>query len=179
MYPLITCNRMRIFPSLPHISLQPIFQAITATSLRGSHCLMSVTSVACHVLGQGKPLWVALPTKSECHVSTAKLALCCSFHSFCKTMHLEGIPNCLSDKESPAKQETWIRSLGQKDPLEKEMATRSSTLAWRIPWTEEPGGYSPRVTKSWTGVNNNSISTDKDLRHNDKKQDSLLQLTKR
>ena len=36
-------------------------------------------------------------------------------------------------------QETWVRSLGQEDPLEKEMATRSSTLAWKIPWTEEPG----------------------------------------
>ena len=37
-------------------------------------------------------------------------------------------------------QETWVRSLGQEDPLEKEMATYSSTLAWKIPWTEEPGG---------------------------------------
>ena len=37
-------------------------------------------------------------------------------------------------------QETWTKSLGWKDPLEKEMATRSSTLAWEIPWTEEPGG---------------------------------------
>ena len=36
-------------------------------------------------------------------------------------------------------QEIWIRSLSQKDPLEKEMATYSSILAWRIPWTEEPG----------------------------------------
>ena len=36
-------------------------------------------------------------------------------------------------------QETWFRSLGWEDPLEKEMATYSSILAWRIPWTEEPG----------------------------------------
>ena len=35
---------------------------------------------------------------------------------------------------------TWVRSLGQEDPLEKGMATHSSILAWRIPWTEEPGG---------------------------------------
>ena len=35
--------------------------------------------------------------------------------------------------------ETWVRSLGCENPLEKEMATHSSTLAWRIPWTEEPG----------------------------------------
>ena len=37
-------------------------------------------------------------------------------------------------------QETWIRSLGQEDALEEEMATHSSILAWRIPWTEKPGG---------------------------------------
>ena len=39
----------------------------------------------------------------------------------------------------PVMQETWVRSLGQEDPLEKEMATHSSILAWRIPWMEEPG----------------------------------------
>ena len=37
-------------------------------------------------------------------------------------------------------QETWVQSLDQEDPLEKEMATHSIILAWRIPWTEEPGG---------------------------------------
>ena len=39
----------------------------------------------------------------------------------------------------PAMREDWVRSLGWEDPLEKEMATHSSTLAWKIPWTEEPG----------------------------------------
>ena len=43
-------------------------------------------------------------------------------------------------KHLPVMQETWVRSLGQEDPLEKEMATHSSILAWRIPWMEEPGG---------------------------------------
>ena len=43
-------------------------------------------------------------------------------------------------KNLPAKQEIWVRSLGQEDPLEKEMATHSSILAWEITWTEEPGG---------------------------------------
>ena len=42
-------------------------------------------------------------------------------------------------KNLPAMLETWVRFLGWEDPLEKEMATHSSTLAWRIPWTEEPG----------------------------------------
>ena len=40
----------------------------------------------------------------------------------------------------PAMQETWVQFLDQEDPLEKEMAIHSSILAWRIPWTEEPGG---------------------------------------
>ena len=43
-------------------------------------------------------------------------------------------------KHLPAMQETWVRTLGQEDPLEKEMATHPSILAWRIPWMEEPGG---------------------------------------
>ena len=43
------------------------------------------------------------------------------------------------EKNLPAMWETWVRSLGWEDPLEKEMATSSSILAWRIPWTEEPG----------------------------------------
>ena len=43
-------------------------------------------------------------------------------------------------KHLPAMQETWVRSLGWEDPLEKEMATHSSVLAWRIPGTGEPGG---------------------------------------
>ena len=43
-------------------------------------------------------------------------------------------------KNLPAMQETWVRSLSQEDLLEKRMATHSSILAWRIPWTEQPGG---------------------------------------
>ena len=43
-------------------------------------------------------------------------------------------------KNLPEMQETWVRLLGQEDPLGKEMATHSSILAWRIPWSEEPGG---------------------------------------
>ena len=48
-------------------------------------------------------------------------------------------------------QGTWVSSLGQEDPLEKEMATHSSILAWEIPWTEEPGRLqSMGSQKSWT-----------------------------
>ena len=56
-------------------------------------------------------------------------------------------------KNPPAKQEIWVRSLGQEDPLEKEMATHSNILAWKIPWTEEPGGLeSIDIQKSWMGL---------------------------
>ena len=43
-------------------------------------------------------------------------------------------------KNPPAMQETWVQSLGQEDPLEKGIATHSTILVWRIPWTEEPSG---------------------------------------
>ena len=60
-------------------------------------------------------------------------------------LHLAGILHVLSlvaemVKNLPAMQETWVKSLGQEDPLEKEMAAHSSILARRNPWTEEPGG---------------------------------------
>ena len=57
-------------------------------------------------------------------------------------------------KNLPAMWETWVQSLGLEDPLEKGMAAHSSNIAWRIPWTEEPGElYSPwdhRVRHNWT-----------------------------
>ena len=51
-----------------------------------------------------------------------------------------GSPGSSAVKNLPAMQETWVCSLGQEDPLEEGMATHSSTLAYRIPWTEQPGG---------------------------------------
>ena len=53
-----------------------------------------------------------------------------------------GFPDGLVVKNLPAKQ-MWVWSLGWADPLEKELVTNSSTLAWEIPWTEEPGGLQP------------------------------------
>ena len=50
-------------------------------------------------------------------------------------------------KRLPVMQETWVRSLGWEDPLEKKMATHSSILAWRIPWTEERGGLQSDTTE--------------------------------
>ena len=53
---------------------------------------------------------------------------------------IRGFPGGSAVKNQPAIQETQVQSLGWEAPLEKEMATHSSILAWRIPWTEEPGG---------------------------------------
>ena len=47
-------------------------------------------------------------------------------------------------------QETWVQSLGQEDPLEEDMANYSSILAWKIPWTEEPGRLQSMGLQSWT-----------------------------
>ena len=51
-----------------------------------------------------------------------------------------GFPYGSAIKNPPAMQEMWVQFLGREDPLEEGMATHSSILAWRIPWTEEPGG---------------------------------------
>ena len=66
---------------------------------------------------------------------------------FTRTVYIDLLPTTSSlaslvaqrVKHLPAMQETCVQSLGQEDPLEKEMATHSSTLAWKIPWTEKPG----------------------------------------
>ena len=57
-------------------------------------------------------------------------------------------------KRLPAVQETWVRSLGREDPLEKEMATHSSTLVWKIPWMKEPG----RLYSPWDGKESDMTS---------------------
>ena len=57
-------------------------------------------------------------------------------------------------KRLPAMQETQVRSLGQEDPLEKEMATHFSTPAWKIPWMEEPGRLQSMESQNWTRLSN-------------------------
>ena len=54
-------------------------------------------------------------------------------------------------------EKTWVQPLGQEDPLEESMATHSSTLAWRIPWTEEPGGLQS------TGLQSRTLDTTEQL----------------
>ena len=57
-------------------------------------------------------------------------------------------------KNSTAMQETWVQSLGQEDPREKEMAPHSRTLAWKIPWMEDPGRLQSMGSQSWTRLSN-------------------------
>ena len=59
-------------------------------------------------------------------------------NTFLRTCHGASLVVQMVKRLSPM-QETWVQSLGWEDPLEKEMETHSSTLAWKIPWTEEPG----------------------------------------
>ena len=61
-----------------------------------------------------------------------------------------GFPGNSNVKNPPVMQETRVWSLGREDPLEKERAPHSSFLAWRIPWTEEPGGLQSMGLQSWT-----------------------------
>ena len=65
-------------------------------------------------------------------------------------------------------EETWDQSLSGEDPLEKAMATHSSILAWRIPWTEEPGGPQSMGSQSWTQLTDFHTfrKTNKDLLYN-------------
>ena len=87
-------------------------------------CHMTLSSVPCaNTVG---PCWLPSLNAAEC------------------THPSQGLPRFASSK-GPACQcrrckEMWVRSLGREDPLEEEMATHSSILAWRIPWTEEPSG---------------------------------------
>ena len=63
------------------------------------------------------------------------------------TFSKKGFPVVQMVKHLPAVREIQVRSLGWEDPLEKEMATHSSTHAWKIPWTEEPGGLQSMVSQ--------------------------------
>ena len=71
------------------------------------------------------------------------------FLNFLPASHLGASLVAQAVKNPPAVQETRLPSLGREDPLEKEMATPSSTLAWRIPWMEEPGGLQSTGSQSW------------------------------
>ena len=84
--------------------------------------------------------------QSICEIKT----FVCKTNSETSSKHIGASLVALTVKNLPAMQETQVQFLAWEDPLEKGMATHSSILAWRIPWTEEPGGlYSPWGRKEW------------------------------
>ena len=89
-------------------------------------------------------LWVIFPS--------------CSFNVFELTRCSTSFPVALTVKKPPAMRETWVPSLGREDPLEKEMATHSSIVAWEIPWTEELGGLPSMDSQSLTRLNDLILS---------------------
>ena len=94
---------------------------------------------------------LAQPLVSYTVVMTNKLSYLSVFLVFMCLPNYEGASLVAqSVKSLPAVQETRVRFLGQEDPLEKKMATHSSIFAWRIPWTEEPGGLHPWGLKRQT-----------------------------
>ena len=65
----------------------------------------------------------------------------------CVCIHISGFPGGSAVKNQPTMQEMWVWSLGQEDPLEKQMVNHFSILAWEIPWTEEHGGLQSTGSK--------------------------------
>ena len=131
--------------SLPGSSVHGIFQArvlewVAISFSRESSQPRDRTRVS-HIAGRCFIVWA---TRED--LLYKRLLICCSGLA----RYLSGKRVCLPVQEP---QEMWVWPLGQEDPLEKEMATNSSILAWRIPWTEDPGGLqslgSQRVGLDW------------------------------
>ena len=86
--------------------------------------------------------WIHIPCIARqilyCRFFTRKVSSLLHWCWFCPVLYFVTSLVAQIVKRLPTMQRAWVQSLGQEDPLEKEMATHSSTLAWRIPWTEEP-----------------------------------------
>ena len=106
--------------------------------------------------------WVAIPFSRGSSWPRDRIPVSCIAGRFCTILAIMKLKFSKNNgaslvaqrlKRLPAMWENWVQSLGWEDPLEKEMATHSSILAWRIPWTEEPGGLqstgSQRVGHVW------------------------------
>ena len=134
------------------------FCRITLVSSNTASALISCLWKSNYILYPHPHFWIFYPSVSLC---------CCGIPFPCLLIPLLCLRASLVAqrlKRLPAMWETWVRSLGREDPLEKEMATHSSILAWRIPWTEEPGGLqsmgSQRVGHDWaTSLSLSTVST--------------------
>ena len=110
-----------------------------------------LTALVIHVHARGQPphrsFWVSRGLGHAKTYSSRRKTSCCILN------HLPGFPGGSNDEESACLMGDPVQALGREDPLEEEMATHSSILAWRIPWAEEPGGLqsmgSQRVGHDW------------------------------
>ena len=102
-----------------------------------------------------------LPPADGLHLWTPAEVICSKKRTeMCMEIFKISLTCWLSSKELTCKcRRPTVRSLGQEAPLQKELATHSSILAWEIPWTEEPGGYSSQGSKSWTWLATTTATT--------------------
>ena len=127
--------------------------------------LKPMLSRDCAPQQEKSPRWVAHPPQLEISLYLPYLDKACTQHQSSKAARsyfLNCVPILWAFLEAqmvnnmPAIQETQLRSLGWEDPLEEGMATHSSILVWRIPWTEEPGGlqsiWLQRVRHDWSNL---------------------------
>ena len=146
--------------SLPGSSVHGIFQArilgwVFTSYSRGSSWPRDWTYISC-ISNTGRQTLYHCTTLYFClkeikHRITYDPKIQCVQLNWKQVLIQRDFPSGTVIRNPPTKQETWVCSLGQEDPLEKEMATHSSTLAWKIPWTEEPGGLqSMGLQESWT-----------------------------
>ena len=148
--------------SLPGSSLHGLFQArtlewVSTSNFRGSSQPRGWTCVSC-ISCVGRQTLYHWATGKACHVVRVQVFLWDYHFNSSWYIHRSGITGsyqvALLVKNPPVNagdiQETWVWSLSQEDPLEKEMVTSSSILAWEIPWTETPGATLQDAAKSQT-----------------------------
>ena len=120
---------------------------------RGPFVSGSFHSPACHVGASYDVIHFSIFLKSLLSLLNIASVLCFCFLFFWSQGMWDLGPPAQLVKNLPAMRETWVWSLGREDPLEKEKATHPSILAWRIPWTEEPGRLQcvgqHRVGRDW------------------------------
>ena len=105
--------------------------------------------------GKGYPLqYSGLENSMDCIVHRVAKSRTCLSNFYFISLHFWASLVARIVKNLPTMQKTWVWSLSQEDPLEKEMATHSSILAWRIPWTEEPGRLPSMGSQSQTQLHN-------------------------
>ena len=130
--------RQEATSNLVHLSLVTLAQNIQfkrVQTVKGGHACWQVSwPLTCWMTVRDSPQNSAGKKGSDGPNEVVRLTSCAE----------DSFPSGSVVKTSPAKQEMWVQSLGQADPLEKVIATHSNILAWEIPWTEEAGGLQPR-----------------------------------